>query len=293
MRASILGGFTAINTPSAAPLQQLPAIIPQQPPPAPASAPQQSAPLQTLALPAFTMGHIPGIHFQSLPAPPSAGKKPETGSEDWVQPGKLSEWATVSQMQDYLFYYLNWFGTAEDTYWVDVRPIGFKNGQERINWSSGHDMSTLALFSDFLKDKAWREEKEKSPLHVGFFCTSPNWVGTGNGWKKDAWHCWAALLVSQGQGKGVHCLIWDCNATILYKDEMRIRKRVLKHKQYAFIKTLPKTSRIWIGGGGNVEPGQCVQLTLDFIVGIMQQGPDGFPKTAEAWEAMGYREVLV
>ena len=191
-----------------------------------------------------TIGHIPSIHFQSLPTPLLASLKPKTGLATQVQPRRLSEWAIVSQMQDYLSYYLNWYGTVEDTYQIDVRPISFPKGQDRINQSSGHDMSTLALYTDFLRDLNQKELEGKCPLHFGFFCTSPSWVGRGDGWKTEPWHCQASLTISLSKAKGVHCLIQDCNAATTFRNVDIIRRRSLRFRQHSFILQLPKTSRV-------------------------------------------------
>jgi len=203
----------------------------------------------------------------------------------------LHNWATVKDIREYLLHYLRLYGTSKDNYWIDVNPIGFKSGKDKLAWRTSWDTTDFRTFADFLEDPIWGQDKMETPLHFGFFCTSPKWVGAGNRWKEDPWHCWAVATISQGRGKGVHCLIWDCNAKDNYPLGTTIRKRMLGFKQWSFVNFLSKRSKVWIGGGGNEGQGICVQATASFLVNVMKMGPNGFPTDSKTWEELGYRRV--
>ncbi|KAK1570207.1 uncharacterized protein LY79DRAFT_674161 [Colletotrichum navitas] len=93
--------------------------------------------------------------------------------------------------------------------YVHGKQISFFNGRNKDDWNRMlPDPSHRDNISAFLK-----APKAGKQSWVGFFsCPQRSWVGSGNAYKSADWHCFAALVVADGRGRGKHLLLYDNDA---------------------------------------------------------------------------------
>lgn len=190
-------------------------------------------------------------------------------------PNKLHDLSTIAEIEQHLYNILLAYGAKADAYWLDVRPVGFKDGEQKRNWKTFEDTQKLLTFSDFLLKRGYKQTpKGRYTTLLGFFCTwSRSWVGlTPEQWKKEPWHAWAAALVGSNGRPGKDLLIWDCNG---WPKGRAVRAKNLLGQQKNLLKRATEAGRInnvWFGGQGNFGKGHCVRLTADWIAAICVAG---------------------
>jgi hypothetical protein len=203
-------------------------------------------------------------------------------------PNKLHDLSTIAEIEQHLYNILVEYGAKADTYWLDVRPVGFRDGEQKRNWKTFEDTQQLLTFSDFLLKRGYKQRpKGQYTTLLGFFCTwSRSWVGlTAEQWKKEPWHAWAAALVASNGQPGKDLLIWDCNG---WPKGRAARAKNLLGQQKSLLGRATEAGRInevWFGGGGNFGEGHCVRLTAEWIAAVCAAGGLG---STDSWEEKGY-----
>jgi hypothetical protein len=204
---------------------------------------------------------------------------------------KLHDLSTIAEIEQHLYNILLAYGAKEDTYWLDVRPVGFKDGEQKRNWKTFEDTQKLLTFSDFLLKRGYKQTpKGQYTTLLGFFCTwSRTWVGlTPEQWKKEPWHAWAAALISTNGRPGKDLLIWDCNG---WPQGRALRAKNLLGQQQNLLKRATeagKINNVWFGGQGNFGKGHCVRLTADWIAAVCVAGGLG---SVDTLEEKGYKKL--
>jgi hypothetical protein len=213
---------------------------------------------------------------------------PETQRAQALIPNKLHDLSTIAEIEQHLYNILVEYGAKADTYWLDVRPVGFRDGEQKRNWKTFEDTQKLLTFSDFLLKRGYKQRpKGQYTTLLGFFCTwSRSWVGlTAEKWKKEPWHAWAAALVASNGQLGKDLLIWDCNGWP--KGRGARTKNLLGQQKNLLGRAIEagKINSVWFGGGGNFGEGHCVQLTADWIATVCAEGGLG---SINSWEEEGH-----
>jgi hypothetical protein len=72
-------------------------------------------------------------------------------------PNKLHDLSTIAEIEQHLYNILLTYGAKTDTYWLDVRPVGFKDGEQKRNWKTFEDTQQLLTFNDFLLKRGYKQ----------------------------------------------------------------------------------------------------------------------------------------
>jgi hypothetical protein len=72
-------------------------------------------------------------------------------------PNKLHDLSTVAEIEQHLYNILLAYGTKEDTYWLNVRLVGFSNREQKKNWNAFEDTQKLLTFSDFIIKRGYKQ----------------------------------------------------------------------------------------------------------------------------------------
>ena len=180
-------------------------------------------------------------------------------------PDELGPLAQAPKIRDHLYrirasYEFRWCSWLLITY-----PIAFQHEKAKKNWMKYiPDGAELATFSSFYK-----EAQLQRPLRIGFFTTwEKSWVQFKGHWSEISWHAWLAMVETTPNGKRL--FLYDCNTNSQWPDESTVPVKELLGMQRKFITYLQEKRKynlreIWIGGGGNVDPGFCMSLTSAFL----------------------------
>lgn len=70
---------------------------------------------------------------------------------------KLHDLSTIAEIKQHLYNILLAYSAKADTYWLDVRLVGFRDGEQKRNWKTFEDTQKLLTFSDFLLKRGYKK----------------------------------------------------------------------------------------------------------------------------------------
>ena len=163
------------------------------------------------------------------------------------------------------------FGDVGDDWTMVESPIGFPDDKTKKWWDTPNDIwDTKKIFTiAALEREKWQGAKYKIALLT---TRQSSWVRKSSRvWSKEDWHCWVAILRKMPKEmRGCELIIWDCNFDEDNKFGMVPRATGAQHVLINKLRRSTAIQRVWIGGGGNTQEGQCLQLSINFIHAIIR-----------------------
>src|SRR6266480_3415519 len=189
----------------------------------------------------------------------------------------LTDKPTVDEIHQHLSHIVQHILKPAHSFSIFQEPIGFKDGNMKANWAP-YDLffNALSIHSDFFKHPL-----NGATCRVGLFITSmASWVGKKWPPPKKNWdlHAWVAIVIGKPEGcKGKELVIWDPNGDKRVEELGQSRKAVLFGPQKRLVEDVGGKGgpeRILYGGKGNRGSGICLDVAVEWIQHIAENGLD-------------------